>query len=196
MTKFIFVRHGEPTYDEVEKLGFIGSGLDLAPLTDKGIMEVKETAKNKIFENSDILIASPYTRTMQTASIIASKWGLDINVELLLHEWLPDMTYTYKESEKFRENLKIAREEWENYQNDPSFKFSDKYETLENVRKRGLSVLEKYCDYDKVIVVAHLIFISMFFKDKIKLKTGEFIVTTSEELEKNFDFHPKKLKKH
>jgi len=67
MTKFILVRRREPTYDEVGKLGFKGHGIALAPLTSEGIKEVEKTSENKIFENSDVLISSPYTRTMQTA---------------------------------------------------------------------------------------------------------------------------------
>lgn len=48
MTKFILVRHGEPTYDEVVKLGF--KGTSLAPLTQKGISNenLKQIGMGKI----------------------------------------------------------------------------------------------------------------------------------------------------
>ena len=75
MTKYILVRHGQPTYEEVINLGFKGHGIALAPLTERGIEEVKKTIKNKIFEDSDILISSPYPRAMQTASIIGKKYN-------------------------------------------------------------------------------------------------------------------------
>ena len=81
MTEFILVRHGEPTYKELRDLGFKGHGFSLAPLTEKGIQEVKEISKNEVFVNSDILISSPYTRAIQTASIIANEYNMDINVE-------------------------------------------------------------------------------------------------------------------
>ena len=195
MTKFILVRHGEPTYDEVGKLGFKGHGIALAPLTKNGISEVEKTAENEIFRNSDILISSPYTRTMQTASIIANKYNLRVNVEVLLHEWIPDLTHNYNTVEEFTTNIRIAKNDWQQSLINPNYVLSDKVESLESVRKRGLSVLERYCDYDKVIVVTHGLLISMLFNEKVRLHTGDFIVTNSEELEKQFDFHPIKIKK-
>lgn len=195
MTKFILVRHGEPTYDEVGKLGFKGHGIALAPLTSEGIKEVEKTSENEIFENSDILISSPYTRTMQTASIIANKYNLRVNVEVLLHEWIPDLTHNYNTVEEFTNNIRIAKNEWQERLVNPNYILSDKVESLENVRKRALSVLERYCNYNKVIVVSHGLLISMLFNEKVRLNTGDFIVTTSQELEKNFDFHPKKILK-
>ena len=195
MTKFILVRHGEPTYEEVISLGFKGHGLAFSPLTENGINEVLKTAENEFFSDSDILISSPYTRAMQTASIIGNKYNLMVNVEVLLHEWIVDTNNNYNSNEEFIKNIKLAKKEWEMYLANPNFEFSKETESLLSVRKRILSVLERYCDYDKVIVVAHGLLISMLFEKKLKLHTGEFVVTTSEELEKKFDFVPKKLVK-
>lgn len=182
MTKYILVRHGEPTYEEVEKLGFKGHGFDLAPLTENGILEVKETINDKIFGNSDILISSPYTRTMQTASIIANKYNLDINVEVLLHEWIPDLTGTYHTKEEMVRNLRIARKEYGLKLEEPNLSYSDDIEPLEEVKKRGIYVLEKYSNYNKVIVVTHGMVINMLTGEK--LHTGDYALFTSEELDK------------
>ena len=195
MTKFILVRHGEPTYAEVRELGFKGHGFALAPLTNEGIREVEKTAENEIFENSDILISSPYTRAMQTASIIGNKYNLRVNVEVLLHEWIPDLTHNYNTVEEFTNNIRIAKNEWQEKLINPNYILSDKVESLDNVRKRALSILERYCNYNKVIVVSHGLLISMLFNEKVRLHTGDFIVTTSEYLEKNFDFHSNKVLK-
>lgn len=186
MTKYVLVRHGEPTYKEVINAGFKGHGLALAPLTKKGIQKVKKTAKNEVFKNSDILISSPYTRAMQTASIIAKENGLDINVEVLLHEWIVDLNNNYNTEEQFLQNIKKAKDEWEQKQINPNFKYSDDIEALENVRNRALKVLSKYTDYNKVIVVCHGLLISMLFKEKIRLSTGDFIIITDKELNNNF----------
>lgn len=195
MTQFVLVRHGEPTYDEVIQLGFKGHGIALAPLTENGIQQVKGIANHPIFQDSDILISSPYTRTMQTAQIIASQHHLDIHVEVLLHEWLPDLSHNYHTEEEFLTAIRLAKYEWEQKMIHSDFEFSPNVESLENVRKRALQVLEKYCDYHKVIVVTHGLLISMLFTDKIRLKTGDFIMVTSDELEKQFDFHPKQYVK-
>ena len=182
MAKFILVRHGEAKYDQLVNAGFKGQGLALAPLTEKGIKEVEKTAKNEIFKNSDLLIASPYTRTMQTASIIGGKYNLSINVELLLHEWIPDLTNSHNTQEEFLRNIKIAKREWQEYQTNKDIIFNDKIESIKHVRERALSVLEKYENYGKVIVVTHGLLISTLFKEKIRLHTGDFIEINSEQL--------------
>ena len=185
MTKFVLVRHGEPTYDEIIKLGFKGTGLSLAPLTPKGIQSVKETAEDKAFENSDILISSPYTRTMQTASIIAKRHNLDINVEPLLHEWIPDLSNNYNTEEKFLELIRIAKHDWELKKQNHNYICSFKTEALNHVQERAIKALSKYLDYNKVIVVTHGLLISTLFKEKIKLNTAEFIMVTDSEINQN-----------
>lgn len=193
MTKFILVRHGKTSYDEVVSYGFKGHGIAFAPLTEDGINEVLRMCENDVFEGSDVLISSPYTRTMQTASIIGEKYNLLVNVEILLHEWIVDTTNSYNSTDEFVKNIKLAKNEWLEYLENPDFNFSECTESLLSVRKRILSVLEKYCNYDKVIVVAHGLLISMLFEQKMKLNTGDFTVITSEELEERFDFKPKRL---
>ena len=185
MTKFILVRHGEPTYDEIVKLGFKGTGLTLAPLAQKGINNAKNIAANPIFEGSDILISSPYTRTMQTASIIAAKHNLDINVEPLLHEWIPDLSNKYNTEKEFLKLIRIAKQDWELKKQNHNYICSFKTESLDHVQDRAINVLSKYLDYNKVIVVSHGLLISTLFKEKIKLKTAEFIMVTDQEINEN-----------
>ena len=191
MTKFVLVRHGEADYGKIKNLGFRGYGMALAPLTDKGVLEIEETCKNEVFKGSDLLVSSPYTRALQSASIIGQTLNLEVNVDVLLHEWNCDYSNTYSTNEEFLRNIKQAKKEWNLGQSVENFQYSLDFEDFENVRKRALSALEKYCGYDKVIVVSHGLLISMLFNEKIRLHTGDLITTTSEELEENFDFHPK-----
>ncbi len=185
MTKFILVRHGEPTYDEVVKLGFKGTGLALAPLTPKGISDIKKIAEDNIFEDSDILISSPFTRTMQTASIIAKRHNLDINVEPLLHEWIPDLSNNYNTQAEFLELIRTAKHDWELKKQNHSHICSFKTESLDHVQERAIKVLSKYLDYNKVIVVSHGLLISTLFKEKVKLQTAGFIMVTDSEINEN-----------
>ena len=41
MTEFLFIRHGEPDYTEIDKRIYKGFGNELAPLTKNGIEQVK-----------------------------------------------------------------------------------------------------------------------------------------------------------
>ncbi len=181
MTKFILVRHGKPIYDDVIKYGFRGHGIALAPLSEEGIKEVEKTSKDFIFNDCDLLISSPYTRAMQTASIISSRHQLPINVEVLLHEWIPDLSNNYNTIEEFINNIRIAKYEYKIGKDNPHFKYSDNIESLVHVRERALSVLSKYLGYDKVVVVTHGLLINTLIDD-VKLHTGEYVAVDSKDL--------------
>lgn len=185
MTKFILVKNEEPTYDEVVKLGFKGTGLALAPLTKKGISTIKKSAENSVFENSDILISSPYTKTMQTASIIAQRHNLDINVEPSLHDWIPDLSNSYNTEEEYEELLKIASRDWQLKKQNHNHICSFRSETLERVQDRAIETLSKYLEYNKVIVVSHELLINTLFQEKVDFQTASFIMVTDNEINEN-----------
>ena len=98
--KIVFIRHGEPDYTPCWERGFIGHGKDLACLTPEGIKQAEEVSKNSILDGSELIIASPYTRALQTAAIISKNTQLNISVEINLHEFLPDKTFQYKGKEE------------------------------------------------------------------------------------------------
>lgn len=80
--EMILIRHGEPDYSPCEKRGFIGQGHDLAPLTPEGVSQARAVAESPLLEGAQLLLSSPYTRAMQTASEISRVTGLAIQVEL------------------------------------------------------------------------------------------------------------------
>ena len=98
MAKFYLIRHGEPDYTYGDTHGFIGQGHDLAPLKMEKIKDVIETSKTEKLKEAQIIISSPYTRALQTASIISKETGIGIVVESDIREWQPDLTYQYKRS--------------------------------------------------------------------------------------------------
>lgn len=154
MAKFYLIRHGKPDYSYVEEHGFIGHGNDLAPLQKEYICEVKKTAKDERLKDAEIILSSPYTRAMQTASIISKETGLDIIVEPDLMEWQPDLTYQYSGKD-------VLKEYYIDFLNNNGiYPEGEKrnWETLEGVRKRVMKVINKYKKrYDTIIVVAHAI---------------------------------------
>ena len=96
LMKLIIIRHGEPDYTYGDKHGFIGHGHDLASLKQDKIKYVIETSKDHRLKNAQIIVSSPYTRALQTASIISKETGIDIVIEPDIREWQPDLTYQYK----------------------------------------------------------------------------------------------------
>ena len=138
-----------------------------------------------VVQNSDILISSPYTRTMQTASIIAKRHNLDINAEPLLHEWIPDLSNNYNTEEEFLELIRTAKCDWELKKRNHNHICSFKTEALDHVQERAIEALSKYLDYNKVIVVSHGLLISTLFKEKVRLQTAGFIMVTDNEINEN-----------
>lgn len=153
-THFIFIRHGEPRYDEAEVKWNKSVGYNFGKLSDNGIAQAEEVAKKEILKDADLIISSPYTRALQTAAIISRVTGIKLTVENDLHEWNPDENYIFdfEGTQAFEEYL----------DNKGVHKFSDKYnwETYENVKKRVELTLLKYKDLKKVIVVCHGIVMS------------------------------------
>ena len=152
MATFYLIRHGKPDYSYGDTHGFIGQGHDLAPLKDDRIDEVIKTSKDKRLKNAQIIVSSPYTRALQTASIISKETGLDIVVEPDIREWQPDLTYQYKNGEEMQEYYN------DYIKNHGVYPINEKrnWETKEQLRNRVMSVINKYKEnYDTVIIVAH-----------------------------------------
>jgi broad specificity phosphatase PhoE len=68
---YYLIRHGEADYSELMEHRFFGFGRGLAPLSEKGIMQANETAKDERLKSAELIISSPYTRALQTAQIIS-----------------------------------------------------------------------------------------------------------------------------
>lgn len=171
MTTFYLIRHGEATYLPIDERKFIGQGRDLAPLTQKGIKQIKETAKDMRLKESDIIISSPYTRALQSSAILSKELGINIEVEIDLHEWIPDIiNFQHKTSE---ECFSLNRDF--DLHNGIYPKGEMKvWETYENMKKRMEGVLKKYLKYNKVIVVCHEMVISTI-KNQKSISNGEII---------------------
>ena len=85
---YFVMRHGETENNLKSIWSLDKQATDV--LTEKGIAKIKEQALTLADKKIDIIIASPFSRTMQTAQIVAETIGLDKNaveVEDLLSEW-------------------------------------------------------------------------------------------------------------
>ena len=151
MALFYLIRHGEPDYEAISKIGFYGFGRSFAPLSERGLRQAEEAASDDRLLEADIIICSPYTRALQTAAIISRKINKEIVVEPELHEWLVDKTNSITSSEQ----VAIYGKEFQEYKGVYPEGQDMKWESLASLRERIRRVADKYADYDKVIIVGH-----------------------------------------
>ncbi len=158
MQKIVFMRHSEQDYSFVEEKKYIGHGIDLAQLTEKGIRIAENASFDSRLNDAEIIVSSPYTRALQTAAIISRNRQLSIKVELDLHEWMPDLSFQYSSNEEARKANGFCIEQKGVCPEDSLIKF----ENLENVFCRAKRALLRYSGYKKIIVVTHGIVMRRF----------------------------------
>lgn len=148
---FYLIRHGETDYSERNTKIYQGMGVNLSPLSEVGVQQIKETAKDPRLKDADIILSSPYTRALQTAAILSKELGIEIIVETDLHEWLANKNYIYEEDEAAEKNY---REYQDNQGKYPDERERD-WEDAQIIKERVSAVLKKYKHYEKVIVACH-----------------------------------------
>lgn len=162
MIKIYFIRHGEADYSLFGTKFYIGYGENFNSLTEHGIKQIKETAKDNRLKTCNIILSSPYTRALFSAAILSKELNIDLVVEPDLHEWVNDYEYKNIVSKDGTE-----LEEYNKYNGEyPDDGISRTWECNEMLRKRIFSTLEKYKDYEKIIVVCHGILIHSLCTDK------------------------------
>ncbi len=152
--KIIFVRHGDPDYSELEERSYMGFGIDLAPLSDKGRQQAQKLSTNPLLSSAEIIISSAVTRALETASYVVCATGLPLRVEPLLHEW---QVY-----ETGIENFEKARRLFLENHGELLPNIPIQYETVAEMKSRFLECMAKYRDYQTVIVVTHNMLMRQF----------------------------------
>lgn len=151
MTTFYLIRHGEPDWDFMYSRNNIGALRDYAPLTQSGVSQAEKLTETEPYlRQCDLVLASPYTRALQTAAIMNRNLSLPLHVEYDLHEWIPDR-WQAKSGEEITEF-------WIDYMNHNGVHPPGEeklWESKESVRLRTQAVLRKYTNYSNVIVVCH-----------------------------------------
>jgi broad specificity phosphatase PhoE len=82
----ILVRHGEGAWNTYFHDTRIDAAIPDPALTDRGREQARLAADRLRGHDVRRLVASPYRRTLETASIIAERLGLDIRVDPLVRE--------------------------------------------------------------------------------------------------------------
>jgi len=178
MTTFFLVRHAEADYSGPMKWGVKGWGGDIAPLTSKGIEQVKDSGAGLAEFKPDIILCSSMSRAIQTILILKEYMGdVPVKVEFDLHEWIPDRTFQWQTLE---EVLAIEDEMQESGCEWPDGKERN-WESFSMVRNRVFDVLKKYTGYDRVLVLCHAMLISSIIHrdhiEKVKyLQAFEYVM--------------------
>lgn len=170
MAMFYLIRHGETDYSERNEKIYQGFGVNLSPLSIKGIEKIQNTAKDRRLCGADIILSSPYTRAVQTAAILSKELRADIMIETNLHEWMANKNYIYEEDEKAEQNYHEFVENHGVYPTGGDFDWED----MLTIRKRVVPVLEKYKHYQKVVVACHGILVQSLCKG-YHPKNGEIV---------------------
>lgn len=154
MTVYL-MRHGEPTYRDTAELGLPGMGAELGQLKPEGIQQAEEAAKDSRIQDVDLIVASPYTRALQTAAIVSRQIDRPIDVAVGIFEWLPRIDYSAPSHTEIKEA-------WNEYKaNGGVHKPEDKYpqwETHAQMRERALKAIRPYLERDdiqKLLIVCH-----------------------------------------
>jgi len=156
MTTFYLIRHGEPNWNLSNERSLRGAMRDYVPLTDNGIQQAEQLVSNHPYlEDCELIISSPYTRSLQTAAIINTTLCKPIRVEFDLHEWTPDnwQANSVHELEELHRDYMKHNGQYPN----GSTKL---WETKESLIQRSSNVIKKYDYKSKVIVVCHGMIIS------------------------------------
>ena len=178
MTKFVFVRHGEPDYPSTLDWSTMSLAKNFAGLTEKGIEQINASCEELKKYNAELIVSSPFTRTMQGAAIMARELGLSVAVEHNLYEWQADLTYSIEDETVLK---KLVKEYIDLNGIYPEGE-SRVWETTAMVRKRVLEGLSKYKDYSCVIVSGHGMMIQAVLGHRKAIEYGQII-----EIDLDFD---------
>jgi broad specificity phosphatase PhoE len=147
---FLLVRHGSVDYDS-HPGRFRGHGIDLLPLSPQGVADAEAVAPVLRDAGVELIITSPMARALQTAMILSWRLECLVEVELDLHEWVPDLSQQWTEGDVPRlayEELARLGGEW------PAGE-ERMWEPHSSVRRRVNGVLERYTDRGVVAVICH-----------------------------------------
>lgn len=157
MKLIYFVRHGETELNAQNiRQGSEGS------LSEKGRAQVMETAKKfpKSKGKPEIIIASPYVRTRETASIIAKELNIEVEYsELLVERRNPSQIVGHKGEER---DVRLIVDRIDKSYHDDNLRYSDE-ENFTDLLERAKKLLHfiESRDEERIIMVTHGIFLKM-----------------------------------
>ena len=152
MAVFYFIRHGKIDFSQANKKIYQGRGFDLLPLSELGRQQIQAAARDDRLEGAELILSSPFGRTLHSAAILSKELGLDIRVETDLHEWRADsVDFAWLPDEEAERRY---QELTDNHGHHPDGQ-TPAWESAEQMKARVFAVLDQYKDHHCVIVVCH-----------------------------------------
>lgn len=147
MTQFYLIMYGQTynkTYYERE----------FASLSVKGISQILATASDARLKDAEIIVSAPYNSAIQTASIISKEINVKTIIELGLDEWMYDQTSQYDKLQEStpKEILELSND-FDYYKSNKNREETRKIEDLFTFKNRIKNVINKYKNYNKVIII-------------------------------------------
>lgn len=152
MAVFYFIRHGQMDTAMAGKKYYKGFAYNMMTLSETGIRQIHETAKDRRLQNAELILTSPFGRALHSAAILSKDLGLEIQVETDLHEWLADgVSFEFLSDDMAKEAYKSLTE---NHGRHPEGERCS-WESAGQMKARVMGVLGRYRDCRAVIVVCH-----------------------------------------
>lgn len=152
MTTFYFVRHGQADFSQAGAKLYQGAAFNMLTLSELGVQQIKTAACDERLKNAELIISSPFGRTLHSAAILSKELGLDIQVETDLHEWAADgIDFSYLPQEEANRCYQALHD---NHGHHPDGE-TPPWESAEQMKARVFAVLDRYKNYRSVIVCCH-----------------------------------------
>lgn len=152
MTTFYFIRHGQIDKSMAGKKFYKDFAYNMLTLSEKGVEQIRKTAKDSRLRNAELIICSPFGRTMHSAAILSKELNIDMQVETDLHEWLADaVTFDFLPDEAAEEAYRSLTENRGHHPKETQCR----WESAEQMKDRVMKVLDRYKGYNAVIVMCH-----------------------------------------
>jgi broad specificity phosphatase PhoE len=155
MALIYLMRHGEADYQPIREGGWPGAVADLAPLSGLGVEQASRAADGLAGAGATAVVASPMTRALQTAAIVAVRLGLPVSVQFGLREWLPDDTFSWLSAD----DVRAAVDDFDAHGGEWPDGRPQSWEPLSQLRQRCTAALRAalggLTGHEVVIVVCH-----------------------------------------
>lgn len=142
----LLVRHGEPDYEAVRSMGPGSSARNVAPLSDVGRRQALDRGRHLDGVRPVRIVASPMTRTLQTAALIAQAASVECRVDVDLREW--DSGTDGSPAAFETAAAAFRRAGGERVAGEPGA-----WESLHELRSRASAAVERWSSRDGVVVL-------------------------------------------
>jgi broad specificity phosphatase PhoE len=149
VNEVMLVRHAEPDYEAVRCIGLDSSARNVAPLSPVGRTQSLECATKLSGIRVARIVASPMTRTLQTAALLARALSVECQVEVDLREW---GSGTDGSSAAFA----AAAAEYRRHRGQRPTNSQSAWEPVQRLRSRALTAVERWrATEGAVVLVTH-----------------------------------------